>query len=141
MLSAAESVRTAIDSCVDAIRKKDAAGVVALSTENAVRSLLPPPLQTKKPAKREMEEWFATFVGPIGYEVKDLAVVAENEVAFCHCLTRLRGTRTDGVKTDLWFRQTMGLKKADGEWVMVHVHESVPLLMDGGGEAALDLKP
>lgn len=141
MLSPAEAVRKAIDSYVEAIRNKDVAGVMALSKEDAVRFLLPPPLQTKKPAKQEMEEWFATFDGPIGYEIKDLTVVAENEVAFCHCLTRLQGTRTDGVKTDLWFRQTMGLKKVDGKWVMVHVHESVPLLMDGSGKAALDLKP
>jgi ketosteroid isomerase-like protein len=38
-------------------------------------------------------------------------------------------------------RTTVGLRKIDGKWLIVHVHESVPFYMDGSDRAALDLKP
>jgi PhnB protein len=33
------------------------------------------------------------------------------------------------------------LRRENGEWSIVHEHESVPFLMDGSDKAALDLKP
>ena len=42
---------------------------------------------------------------------------------------------------DLWVRTTLGFRKADGRWRVVHEHVSVPFYMDGSERAALDLKP
>jgi ketosteroid isomerase-like protein len=53
----------------------------------------------------------------------------------------MRGTRTGGEKTDLWFRHTVCFRKVDGTWKIVHFHESVPFYMDGSYKAAIDLKP
>ena len=44
-------------------------------------------------------------------------------------------------ETDVWFRHTIGLRKIDGRWKIVHSHESVPFYMDGSDKAAVDLKP
>lgn len=41
----------------------------------------------------------------------------------------------------LWYRVTIGLRRVDGRWLVVHEHESVPFLMDGSFAAAVDLKP
>ena len=64
-----------------------------------------------------------------------------SRVAFSHSLNRMHGTKTDGAKADLWFRQTFGFQRIKGEWKMAHEHESVPFCMDGSFKAAIDLKP
>jgi PhnB protein len=38
-------------------------------------------------------------------------------------------------------RATVGLRKIDGKWSIVHEHLSVPFYMDGSYRAAVDLKP
>jgi ketosteroid isomerase-like protein len=91
--------------------------------------------------RKSLAEWFPTFQGPIGYEVRDLSITAGDDVAFCRSLNRISGTRTDGEETDVWVRTTIGCRKVDGRWLIVHEHASVPLYMDGSDRAATDLKP
>ena len=50
-------------------------------------------------------------------------------------------TTTEGMKVDLWFRETLGFRKIDGKWTITHEHSSVPFYMDGSFKAAIDLKP
>jgi PhnB protein len=38
-------------------------------------------------------------------------------------------------------RATVGFRKVDGKWRVVHEHVSVPFYMDGSYKAAVDLKP
>jgi PhnB protein len=52
----------------------------------------------------------------------------------------MRATTTGGEQTELWFRQTMCLRKVGGEWRIAHEHDSVPFSMDDG-LAAIDLEP
>ena len=87
-----------------------------------------------------LENWFKTWNGGIGYEIRDLEIVAGDGVAFSHSLNHLSGTQ-GGRKADVWFRSTLGFRKIGSEWKIVHEHESVPFLMDGSDKAALDLKP
>ena len=128
----------------DAIRVKDAARAVSFFGGEPVMFVLAPPLQFKGdegPGIKGVEEWFASFRGPVGYEVRDLSVTAGDEVAFCHSLNRISGTRGDDTETDIWVRETLGLRKTDGEWKITHQHQSVPMYMDGSNRAAVDLKP
>lgn len=85
--------------------------------------------------------WFATWQGPIGYEIRDLSVTAGDDVAFGASLNRISGTRTSGDKADVWARATVGFRKIDGTWMITHEHFSVPFYMDGSYKAAVDLKP
>jgi PhnB protein len=75
----------------------------------------------------------AIRAGPVGYEIRDLAVTAGGDVAFCHSRTQLGGA--------LWFRSTLGLRKTGGAWRITHEHNSTPFYMDGSDKAALDLQP
>jgi PhnB protein len=38
-------------------------------------------------------------------------------------------------------RSTLGFRKRDGAWTIVHGHTSVPFNMDGSFTAAMDLEP
>ena len=125
-------------------RAKDAGKVVSCLAPGNVMFVLAPPLQHKSgpsPDKKGVEEWFASFRGPLGFEVRDLVVVAGAEVAFCHSLNHLTGTKNDGERADYWFRETLGFRKLAGKWKITHDHESVPVHMDGSGRAAFDLEP
>ena len=73
-----------------------------------------------------MQAWFDTWKGPIGYEIRDLEIAADGDVAFSHSLNHMSGTKTTEDKQQLWFRQTIGFRKFGGEWKMVHAHRVRP---------------
>ncbi|MGH7820976.1 MAG: YybH family protein [Candidatus Binatia bacterium] len=110
-------------------------------TSDFVQFSLAPPLRSIGPNVRELSAWFETWRGPIGHESRNLAITISDDVAFCTSLDRMTGTKRDGVKVDLWYRVTLGLRKIDGRWMIAHQHESVPFYMDGSYKAAVDLAP
>jgi len=137
-------IQTLRDQLTNAIRAKDADRLTSYYATDTVMFVLAPPLQFKGdegPGKDGVKQWFNTFQGPIGYEIRDLGITAGGDVAFCHSLNRISGTRNDGEQTDIWVRETLGLRKIGGEWKITHQHQSVPFYMDGSNKAAVDLKP
>ena len=134
-------IRKLIEKWAASIRAKDIEGVVSCTWSKSVGFYLAPPLQLDAPLRQSLAEWFQTFQGPIGYEIRDLKVYLGGDVAFCHSLNRMSGRRTNGEETNLWIRETIGLGKIEGRWLIVHEHESVPFYMDGSNRAALDLEP
>lgn len=134
-------IRAMLKAWAQAIRAKDAKGVAAHFAETEVRFSLAPPLQIKTPLERDQEEWFATWDGPVGFEVRDLCITAGENIAFCHCFVRISGQKVDGAQPSVWARETLGLRKIDGCWKIAHEHGSVPFYMDGSNKAAVDLQP
>ncbi len=61
-------IRAVIKARADAIRTKNVQGVVVHFAENPVLFFLAAPLQPTSPLKEDMETWFATWRGPIGYD-------------------------------------------------------------------------
>ena len=133
-------IRGTIHARANAIRNKYVQGVLPNFTKDSVGYFLETPLQ-QSPLKEDLAGWFATWRGPIGYEIGDLEITAGDDVAYCHSLSRLTGARTDGENTDIWFRETLCFRKINGQWLITHLHESVPMYMDGSLKAAIDLKP
>jgi ketosteroid isomerase-like protein len=137
--------QTAIDETLQAwgraMGEKRAAEAVAQLTDNVVQFTMAAPLSFEGKSAEGLAAWFDTWDGPIGAEVRDGRLTAGEDVAFWSGLMRMTGTKTDGDKVDLWFRQTLGLKKLSGKWKIAHIHTSVPFAMDGSGLAELDLKP
>jgi uncharacterized protein (TIGR02246 family) len=136
-------VRELIADWAAGVNAKDIDRVISHYAADVVSFDLAPPLQYvgREALRKSLAEWFHTFQGPIGYEVRDLTITAGDDVAFCRSLNRIAGKRTDGMETDVWVRATVGCHKIDGRWMISHEHASVPLHMDGSGRAALDLKP
>jgi uncharacterized protein (TIGR02246 family) len=90
--------------------------------------------------RRRTAEWFSSFDGPIGYEVRDLRVAARGDVAFCHYLYRVSGTQKRAGEIDMWVRATVCLRRVDGRWLIAHEHNSAPFDPESG-KAALDSRP
>lgn len=136
-------IRQLVDDWARALRGKDIDGVVSHYTPDILSFDLAPPLRYKGAGaiRKSLEEWFRSFRGPIGYEIRDLSVTAGDDVAFCHSLNRISGTRTDGEETDVWVRATVCLRKIGDRWTVTHEHVSVPFEMEPPYKASLDLRP
>lgn len=138
------AIRELIERRADAFRAKDVEGVFACQSEDIVQFILAPPLKCAGRTtfdRESMEEWFASFQGPLGYEVRELEITATDEIAFAHSLNHLTGTGTDGKESKLWFRDTLCFRQIEGAWKIIHEHSSVPFYMDGSLKAAIDLEP
>ena len=136
-------VRGLVERWAGAIRAKDVEGVLSQYGRDIVSFDLAPPLATvgADAVRQSLTAWFPTFRGPVGYDVRDLAVMAGTDLAFCRSLNRITGTRTDGTETDVWVRMTLCCRKIGDAWMIVHEHASVPFYMDGSFKAAVDLTP
>ena len=127
-----------------AIHDKDAARTIARLAEDEVTFDLAPPLKMG-PAKTHdsaaLEQWFATWRGPIVSESRDLEVAVGGDVAYAYGIQHMSGTKQDGEDVDLWLRATACFRREQGCWRITHMHNSVPFAMDGSDKALLDLKP
>lgn len=90
--------------------------------------------------KKRLGDWFSSFQGSIGFEISDLSITVGGDVAFSHSLNHVSATKADGVKLDMWWRETACYRKLEGRWTITHQHTSVPFDVESG-KASLDLKP
>jgi uncharacterized protein (TIGR02246 family) len=137
-----DEIRQLVDASAAAIRAKDVNAVMSVFAPDVLTFDVVGPLQSigTDAARKRTEEWFASFEGPISYEVRDLTITANNEIAFCHSLNQVSALRKDGQKLEMWWRATLGFRRIDGKWLITHQHNSVPF--DGeSGKASIDLKP
>ena len=135
-------IRALIEDRIQAVRAKDVNASISNLAPDILSFDVVNPLQRSgsDASKKRAEEWFSSFQGPIGYEIRDLSITASDNVAFSHGLSHVSATRIDGGPLDMWWRTTICYRKIDGKWVVTHEHNSVPFDVEGG-KASLDLKP
>lgn len=119
---------------------KDVDAIVGCYASNTVIYSLAPPLRDAID-RDGIAAWLETWDGPIRIDAQDVELVVGNDLAWSTAVNRMRGSKTEGTKENIWFRTTMCFKKTDGAWRIVHGHSSVPFCMDGSLRAATDLKP
>jgi uncharacterized protein (TIGR02246 family) len=135
-------IRALIDEQMRAIRAKDVQGslssyapdVVLFDVVGLLRSI------GLAAARKRLTEWFSSFQGPIGYELRDLRIATGGDVAFSYSLNHVSAATTAGDKLDMWWRATVCYRKINGAWRITHEHASVPFDV-ASGQASLDLKP
>jgi uncharacterized protein (TIGR02246 family) len=137
-----EEIRKLIEHRLQAIRAKDVEGSSSMMTPDYLVFDVIEPLRSSgaKAASNRAKEWFDTFRGPIGYEIQDLQIAADSEIAFSHGLNHVSATKIDGNPLDMWWRSTVCYRKIDGAWHITHEHNSVPFNVTNG-KASLGLKP
>jgi PhnB protein len=138
------AIRSVLEGLGRAISTKDADAALAPYAPEIVRYDLAPPLATQGPDaldRADLVAWFDTWRGPIRNEAPEMKVETAGDLALVYGLVRMAGTKTDGQDVDLWARQTVGLRRREGAWKIIHQHTSTPFYMDGSMKAAVDLKP
>ena len=134
-------IRRILDQRTQALRAKDAAGLVAHYGEDLLTYDLAPPLATRGVDRQALEKWLAGWEGPVATETRDLTIEVGGDIAYSTSLNRMQAVSRNGTPMDLWVRATLGFRKVEGRWRIAHEHVSVPFYMDGSERAALDLKP
>lgn len=140
-----EADKTQIRALIAGIDKahhaRDAAAIVEPYTSDALIFDLAPPL-ARKMLKGEVASWLATWEGPVERESRDFVITLEGDLAFATGYFGVRATsKEDGQRASWWCRATLGLRRIEGAWKIVHEHISVPFSMDGNFLAVLDLQP
>jgi uncharacterized protein (TIGR02246 family) len=90
--------------------------------------------------RKHWEACMAMCPGQMIFEVHDLAITAQGDVAFCHYLSRCGATGPDGKEQSGWMRASAGLCRRGGRWLIVHEHFSAPF-DPASGKALLGLEP
>jgi ketosteroid isomerase-like protein len=135
-------IRQRVEAWANSIRAKDTDSVMSLYAPNIVSFDIGAPLLYVG-AERKRRAWegvFAAYTGPIAYEVRDLNVTMDGDLAFVHSVNHVKGTLASGHTTELWVRWTACFRRIDGVWRIVHDHVSVPADLEHG-QAILNLTP
>lgn len=143
-MSLEDEIRAVLDARRAAVAAKQARTSVQSYAHDVVLFDFPPPLAQPTSAAIDparAQQWFDTWEGPIETELSELVIKANGDLAFAFGLLHMSGRRTDGSEGDFWSRTTICLERRDGRWRILHEHNSFPMLMDGSGKAATDLRP
>ena len=136
-------IRQRLDKRTNALRAMDLESVMSIYAPDIVAFDIVPPLQYLG-AQAKRKPWrdvFAMYQPPLAYEIRDLAIVVGDDVAFSHCFNRISGTLKNGQRTSgFWARWTACFRKIDGNWLIAHEQVSVPVDFESG-TALLDLVP
>jgi ketosteroid isomerase-like protein len=136
------AIRALIAGIHQAHLDKIGAAIAAPYAADAVVYNLAPPLVHVGRDASEIQAWLDTWATPIELEARDMNIAVSGDLAYCHCLLHMSGTKeTDEGSVRFWMRETVCLQRASGQWRIVHEHTSVPFYMDGSLRPAFDLEP
>jgi len=77
--------------------------------------------------RKDFEDFFAGFQGPMDATLSDVDVTVGGDVAYGHSIQHVTTTDKAGKKVELTVRVTDGYKKVNGQWLISHEHVSVPV--------------
>ncbi|MFD0852742.1 YybH family protein [Actinomadura adrarensis] len=124
-----ERIRELIERWAEAVHAGDMDGVLRDHAEDIVMFDVPPPYEGVRGIGAYRESWppfFQWQAQGASFEIESLEVVSGDDVAFAYALLRC-GTQDEFVKNpDNRLRLTLGLRKEEGRWVVVHEHHSFP---------------
>jgi ketosteroid isomerase-like protein len=137
-------LKTIEDHFLTAFRAKDLDGIMALcvADDSMVVFDVAPPREYKgaQAYRRDWENVFARFSGPLEAEISEVEAVAGGDVGYVHSIHRVKGTMKNGTKVDYTVRVTDGFRKIKGKWLIAHTHVSFPV-DPMTGQADMQSKP
>ena len=129
-MSDRDEIRDLIMRWAAAVGACDLNGVLAQHDSEVVMFDVPPPYRGVRGIDEYRESWgpfFEWLRQGSTFELDELDVVAGADVAFAYALLRC-GTPADfAANPENRLRMTIGLRKRDDRWVVVHEHHSFPM--------------
>lgn len=122
------AIRQLIENWARAVREQNRPAILAHHDPQILMFDVPPPFLSKGiPAYDQTWDLFFTDSNNVGvFDIDHLDVTAGQDVAFATALMHCGTCDKDGPNGQLAFRLTVGLKKIDGQWTILHEHHSVP---------------
>ena len=127
-VNAEQELQELLDERVRAVKTKDVSEIRARPADDVITFDVLPPLNSSGNAGaiEHMQNWFDGYDGPIDFSVDDVNIDAEENLGFCSFLYHVGGTLKTGSSVDMWVRATLCCRKINGNWRIIHDHESVP---------------
>jgi ketosteroid isomerase-like protein len=123
------AIRELVENWASAVRRKDLGGILFNHSPNVVMFDVPPPLVSTgiEAYKKTWALFFSWAHDPVVFSISEMDITAGDDVAFVAALMHCAGTEADGQAIELDFRLTIGLRKIDSQWVVMHEHHSIPV--------------
>jgi len=122
-------IRDLIERWATAVHDGDMPTVLADHDPGIVMFDVPPPEQGVRGIDAYRETWPGFFEWQASgavFEIEELEVVAGGDVAFGYALLRCGTPEEIAAEPSQRLRLTVGLRKRDGRWVVLHEHHSFP---------------
>ena len=125
----AAAIRTLVEDWAAAVRRRDLPAVLHHHSVDILMFDVPPPFLSRgiEAYAKTWDLFFAWAPEPAVFDIKEMEITAGADVAFVTAAMHCAGT-ADGKHSELDFRLTIGLRKIDGQWTIVHEHHSVPAM-------------
>jgi uncharacterized protein (TIGR02246 family) len=122
------AVRGVIESWTAAVRRRDIEGILKNHSPDIVMFDVPPPFQSRgiDAYRKTWDMFFSWSSDPIPFDVTGMDITAGGDVAFVVATMACAEPGNDGKPKPLNFRLTVGLRKVEGRWTIMHEHHSVP---------------
>ena len=122
------AIRALIERWSQAVRDENRPGIRADHDADILMFDVPPPF-----ASRGLDAYMATWDTfyscsdkPVTFAFHDVRITCGEDVAFATATGNCTTPGPSGTREPLEFRLTMGLRKVDGQWCILHEHHSVP---------------
>lgn len=122
------AIRNLVENWASAVRRKDLSGILRNHSPSMLMFDVPPPLQSKgiEAYKQTWDLFFSWSHDPVVYDISEMSIMAGSDVAFVTAVMRCAGTEANRNDIELDFRLTIGLRKIDNQWIVMHEHHSIP---------------
>ena len=111
-----------------AVRSEDRAAIGRDHDPDMLMFDVPPPFLSRGLAAymATWETFLSSVEKPIAFDFHDIEITAGADVAFATATGNCVNIDSKGNREPLQFRLTMGLRKIEGRWRVVHEHHSLP---------------
>ena len=123
-----QAIRALIERWAEAVRREDLTAIRADHDPDILMFDVPPPFLSRG-MDAYMATWRLFFSGvekPVSFSIEDVEITAGSDVAFATAKGKCVNIDRAGRREPLEFRLTMGLRKIDGKWRVMHEHHSLP---------------
>jgi uncharacterized protein (TIGR02246 family) len=121
-------IRALIDRWARAVREENRPAIRADHDADILMYDVPPPFLSRgvDAYMATWETFFSSSDKPVAFAFHDVQVTNGQDVAFATAVGRCVTSHPDGGHGPLEFRLTMGLRKIEGRWRIMHEHHSLP---------------
>jgi uncharacterized protein (TIGR02246 family) len=121
-------IHALVERWAEAVREENRAAIRADHDPGILMFDVPPPLFSRglDAYMATWEMFFSSVEKPVAFAFHDVQVTCGQDVGFVTAVGRCVNIDTNGKREPLEFRLTMGLRKVDGRWRVMHEHHSLP---------------
>ena len=121
-------IQALIERWAKAVREENRAAIRADHDSEILMFDVPPPFLSRglDAYMATWETFFSSSEKPVTFEFHDVKITCGQDVAFATATGKCVNIDPNGKREPLEFRLTMGLRKIDGKWRVMHEHHSLP---------------